>query len=539
MAGIAILQKPNKQNNNTNKSLNSSSAASLQITYNNKPANICCCLWLQQTTKVVVANTNSITNDSLMKPNVTKATTTNYCCWHNTTSRFDDRILTNYNCNIKTATATAAPASKKQQQQHIKRPLTPLSIAVLIMSLSILLIQMPTMVQSKAIYDEKISASYDYSLEDQESRVAMETSAELEAKLLSLLTKKLSREEHIANLRLNEQDDESESDQLTSLDVLKHMQRTEEHQKERRRSLRKRHSRDLIITRFLDENGQNLEWKNPCNVARVDMSAGEPEQVTKHQIYQYYRNFANIVGIQHEHLNYTTSKISLHDMSDWDVHSDVYKFLPKLNVKGNIALSRWYRNLQVYVGSFGYLARSQYKYDMGKRQYVGETSQELNKLLQSARSILCELETTINGSAPNNNLKKLNTISRRAMNGRLNFVTKNLQRNGAIVEPSLADLKFAKYSYLQYLSNMERILKQKLRAMSKKYGFKDNSDSDINSNISNTIVGDVNSSSDFIFKSDASDSVSESFEQHFKSTKRPQTQRRRSQKRKTTKLPEA
>lgn len=187
--------------------------------------------------------------------------------------------------------------------------------------------------------------------------------------------------------------------------------------------------------------------------------------------------------------------------------------------------------MQVYVGSFAYLARSQYNFDQKKLMFVGQISEELDKLLASARFVLCELETTINGSAPNNNLKKLRTISRKVMNERLNFVTKHQLANGRIVAANIVDLKFAKYSYYQFLLNMQQVLQQKLRNKARKYGLMGSAEYGNNSKI--LTVGDDTSSLDFssIFKSDSSLNVEESVELLLKTTKKPHTERRRSHKR--------
>lgn len=258
MAGIVISKQQNNKNTKLKTGSQQQETANLNITLCTKPANICCCLCPQQPS-VVATNTNN----KLMKSN----STTNTCCWHNLTCKVDDRILTNYNCNIKSV-------QQKKHQQQQKRPLT-LSIAVIIMSLSILLIQMPTMTASKAIYDERFSASSsssssaletsaDYISEESETA---ETSMELKAELIDLL----QREREIVALLDDEiqSSSSSSSDQLSSLDVIKHMQRTEEHQKERRKNLRKRHTNELIIKRYLEENDNNMEWVNPCNVYKV------------------------------------------------------------------------------------------------------------------------------------------------------------------------------------------------------------------------------------------------------------------------------
>lgn len=184
------------------------------------------------------------------------------------------------------------------------------------------------------------------------------------------------------------------------------------------------------------------------------------------------------------------------------------------------------------------MARSQYKYDK-KSQQLSEISKDLNTLLQSARAILCDVENTINGSAPNNNIKKLRTIRRNDMNVYLKFKTKQYQLDNPDKEPLMEDLKIAKYFYLQYLNRMEKILNHKLEVMSKKYDFKRKSQTD--TNVSDIIVGDISINLDDTFNSDWSESLSESLEKHFKSTtkkpanKRTNTRKPNSQRNKRTK----
>lgn len=200
-------------------------------------------------------------------------------------------------------------------------------------------------------------------------------------------------------------------------------------------------------------------------------------------------------------------------------------------------LSRFYRNIQTYVASFGYLARTQYKFDKKKQVYAGEISEELNDLLISARLILCELEATINGSNPKMNLK---VISRSEMNQKLqNFKTKQDELRSEVVTANTLDLKFAKYSYIKYLANMQAILNRRLKSKSKKLNLIENSEEN-ESAVSSVIVGDDSASlnSNSVIKSDASLSLAESFEVLMKPTHKPHKKLRRNLRRKSSELPQ-
>lgn len=254
MAGTIIT----KQQNIISKPNNKQSLETIETT-------IHCCLWLQQ--PQVVESTNN--NNNKYRPM---------------------QQITSYNCHNSKSSITVAdnttPTTYTSNNNNYKqtRPLT-LSIAALIMSLSILLIQMPTFAYSKSIYAESpalASLSLD-SLEsaDADSDASVNTQSEIKhdrpSKLILSLFQDIQDQTESAS--------SAERDILTSLDVLRHIERTREYQKERRMRVRKRHTGDLIIKQFLNEHPHNLEWKNPCNVAQVNTNIQAP-RVNKQQVYQ-------------------------------------------------------------------------------------------------------------------------------------------------------------------------------------------------------------------------------------------------------------
>ena len=252
MAGTTII----KQQNNTTNNNNNTGKQSLSNLNSS-------CLWLQQ--PLVVESKSNRHKDSPMQQ-----ITTHSC----------------HNSKSSTTTTTAAAAAGlttycKRNNNNYKqtRPFT-LSTAALIMSLSIVFIQMPSLAYTKSIYAESpaLAALSLDSLEADSQDTQLETEPERPSKL-------------ILSLFENEQDEEDISasstarDILTSLDVLRHVEMNREYQKERRMRVRKRHTGDLIIKQFLNEHPQNLEWKNPCNVAHVNTNV-EAQRVSKQQVYQ-------------------------------------------------------------------------------------------------------------------------------------------------------------------------------------------------------------------------------------------------------------
>lgn len=199
--------------------------------------------------------------------------------------------------------------------------------------------------------------------------------------------------------------------------------------------------------------------------------------------------------------------------------------------------------MQVFVASFAYLGKAQFQWDAAKRQYIGETTKELDLLLTSARLMLCSLESTINGSQPSRNLKMLKSFSRDAMDDKLQFQTKEQQRNGvALVEPTILDLKFAKNSYFKYLAGMRKVLKRKLKSKGQavKADSTENTSGEVNNN-----AGDASHSLDIssMMRSDSNMSLGESFEHVVKSAaqkpaeKKPRRHHKNAANRKSAELP--
>lgn len=167
----------------------------------------------------------------------------------------------NIGCRLDDCSCSIKPTPQNRPKPAKRRPLT-LSLAVIIMSLSILLLQKPAVVHTKSIYAETVAN------EEKAAAAADDTSAELEMQLLSSLPVHSKEKEYT----------------LDKADVLKHVQRRRQHRRERMR-LRKRHTGDLLITKYLQETADNLEWKNPCNVDHVNEQA-DAQRVSKEQVYQ-------------------------------------------------------------------------------------------------------------------------------------------------------------------------------------------------------------------------------------------------------------
>lgn len=126
-----------------------------------------------------------------------------------------------------------------------------------------------------------------------------------------------------------------------------------------------------------------------------------------------------------------------------------------------VALKRWYRNMQTFVASFAYLRRTSEKWDQSKALQESRVTRELHQLMISARYILCEIETAINNTYPYDHGKKLTTISRETMNKKLKFRTKKQETNGQQIDD--IDLKFVKYYYYDFLSTMWKVLRRHTR----------------------------------------------------------------------------
>ncbi|XP_037900394.1 uncharacterized protein LOC119644747 [Glossina fuscipes] len=231
--------------------------------------------------------------------------------------------------------------------------------------------------------------------------------------------------------------------------------------------LRKRHSNYLYFHNNMHEHPTNVEWQNPCGgIFEPQTTNAYDDHFLRPPVRHYLKQLRRTAGFEYRTLNETLKDIDTSDMATWRLHRSRYKFLPALKSNSSVALKRWYRNMQTFVASFAYLGRIQYKWDLAKVMHASKTSHELNELLISARRLLCEIETAINGSYPRKNQQKLTITTRETMNKRLKFHTREYGEMGVVVEADLIDLKFAKDAYYKYLLNMWKILRRQTKRRS-------------------------------------------------------------------------
>lgn len=124
--------------------------------------------------------------------------------------------------------------------------------------------------------------------------------------------------------------------------------------------------------------------------------------------------------------------------------------------------------MQSFVGSFSYLRSIQRAWDMAKLQRENGTGRELKRLFISARNMLCELETAINGTMPAPRMLRgsaLPQVTSEQMNKRLKLYTKRrAESNPNIVqEANTIDLMWVKYYYYEFLKTMWKVLRQQTK----------------------------------------------------------------------------
>lgn len=105
------------------------------------------------------------------------------------------------------------------------------------------------------------------------------------------------------------------------------------------------------------------------------------------------------------------------------------------------------------MGAFQYLERKQRKHDAKRKDW--SVSTELAHLLSSAKSILCDIETAIN----NTKLAMPRVLTRKGMEQELHF--RNNKRSMADWDyVDDLDVKFTKTRFLEYLAELQRVLKR-------------------------------------------------------------------------------
>ncbi|XP_030569255.1 uncharacterized protein LOC115768707, partial [Drosophila novamexicana] len=224
----------------------------------------------------------------------------------------------------------------------------------------------------------------------------------------------------------------------------------------RRQRIRHRRSHTLRFFARVQEAAAP-EWVNPCGgVYQPDQSQPREADVSSAAKRKHLIALRNNTRIEYWNIR-QDANLDYGDIQAWQRE---YKFLPNMTRPTDVVkLKTWYRHVQTFVGSFAYLGKAQYKYHKDHQLPLGQSTEELHKLLVSARSVLCEIETTINASYPYSNVAKLSQISRAAMLDRLKFYT---PADGS-KEADKRDLKFTKQLYYQFLDNMWKSLRLALR----------------------------------------------------------------------------
>ncbi|XP_067635765.1 uncharacterized protein upd1 [Eurosta solidaginis] len=230
----------------------------------------------------------------------------------------------------------------------------------------------------------------------------------------------------------------------------------------------KRHSNWYDFINF-NENKTDLEWVNPCGGFYVPSTPEGGRAGRRKNTKQIFNMLKKSAGNEYKMLKASQQDIDISNIHIWSLHNKTYKFLPKLKSNSTIALKRWYRNIQSYVASFAYLRRIQRAWDMAKLQRENSTARELKLLLFSARRMLCELETAINGTTPAlramRGFNRLPHVTRNQMNKRLKLYTKRrAERNPKMLqEANTIDLMWVKYYYYDFLETMWKVLRQKTK----------------------------------------------------------------------------
>ncbi|XP_022233766.1 uncharacterized protein LOC111081906 isoform X2 [Drosophila obscura] len=247
---------------------------------------------------------------------------------------------------------------------------------------------------------------------------------------------------------------------------------------------RKRNS-NWIDYRNFNESTTALEWVNPCGGSYHPAVGDRFNRLRPRQSFNQLKRHA---FREYRGLNSSQdSVIDIRNMTMWSLHTQNYKFLPKLKPNSTIALKRWYRNMQTYVASFAYLRRLQIRWDQRFITRESTTARELRELLLSSRRILCELETAVNQTSPRRKHRRsgpgvaangsatmgvqLPQISRNEMNKRLKLRSKgtggpapgagaNTGSMRMANEADSIDMRFVKHHYYEFVRTMWQLLRR-------------------------------------------------------------------------------
>uniref|UniRef100_A0A0A1XR91 1-phosphatidylinositol 3-phosphate 5-kinase FAB1 n=2 Tax=Zeugodacus cucurbitae TaxID=28588 RepID=A0A0A1XR91_ZEUCU len=229
---------------------------------------------------------------------------------------------------------------------------------------------------------------------------------------------------------------------------------------------RKRHSKRH--SNFNIETLKDMPWVNPCGGFYVPSATQGGNAMRRKNPKKIFNLLKRLTENEYKTLKAGQQDIDISNIQIWSLHNKTYKFLPKLKINSTIALKRWYRNMQSFVGSFAYLRSIQRAWDMAKLQRENSTARELKRLFISARNMLCELETAINGTMPAPRMLRgsaLPQVTSQQMNKRLKLHTKRRAESNPNVlqKADTIDLMWVKYYYYEFLKTMWKVLRQQTK----------------------------------------------------------------------------
>ncbi|XP_028901031.2 uncharacterized protein LOC114804963 [Zeugodacus cucurbitae] len=220
------------------------------------------------------------------------------------------------------------------------------------------------------------------------------------------------------------------------------------------RRVYKRHNAE----RAMDTHNNEAAWQNVCGHDSAWSGDELAEDLSQDYIKLYMKNLRQAIRLEYKNLKSNgLHDIDIDDMRAWRRHERKYKFLPTLEHNSTLAPVCWHQSLQKFIASFDYLHRVQQQWDQQYLHTHSSITRQLQELLQSAKRVLCEIETSINGCFPRTQ-RQIASISRAAMFAQMNFHTKSSNVATSQRGVNHIDLRFAKFFYQNYLLRMWKSL---------------------------------------------------------------------------------
>ncbi|KAL5275470.1 hypothetical protein ACFFRR_001375 [Megaselia abdita] len=249
------------------------------------------------------------------------------------------------------------------------------------------------------------------------------------------------------------------------------------------------------VDEILAQVNVNYAWENPCGGSYEFNPTLHYSKKIKTKVLRNFRNKLNTTykNIQNTFINMKNLEVN---SADWTNKTGEINDLPIINktARPKVQMKKWYADLEVFTFIIGEMSR---KEDATKNKHPHDRasySPALRKLFKLSRSMLCDLQHTINDTIRQENKRPFPTnTTLEAMQKRLPRLIKDIEDRERL---HTFHFEYIFKSYTNYLKRMKRGVAAWIKKVALKKELQNNSSSTSSMNLSDVSISQSASRSD-------------------------------------------